>query len=137
MSTRSCWIGLCLVLATGLASTGLAQVPPEMRHAFRINPEDGCYRYTGDAIEFTGMFRKSSYVGIVMRTLDAAGQPMPEAEETRTPAMDAPLVASTAPETWFGPLATGGLHTITFIPCTAFGSSAHVVICGRMHPPRR
>lgn len=133
--TKICGVaGICLALATSL-TTVMAQVPPELQQTFRLDPESGCYRYTGDAVEFTGMFRKGSYVSVTMRTLDDKGQQLPEAEENRTPVMDAPIVDSETPETWFGPLATGGNHTITFIPRAMFGSSAEVVICGRVHPP--
>lgn len=123
--------GICLALATSAA----AQVPPEMRQAFRLDSESGCYSYTGDAVEFTGTFRTGSYVSVTMRTLDASGKPVPSAEEMRTPSMDAPVVKGDGPEMWFGPLATGGSQTITFMPRAMFGSTAHVVICGRIHPP--
>ncbi len=123
--------GICLTLATSAA----AQVPAEMQQAFRLDPESGCYSYTGDAVEFTGRFRTGSYVGVTMRTLDAKGEPVPPSEEMRTPPMDALIATGSGPETWFGPLAMGGTHTITFMPRAMFGSTAHVVICGRVHPP--
>lgn len=126
--------GACIVLAI-LPTPGMAQVPPELRQVFRLDPESGCYRYTGDAAEFIGTFRKGSYVSVLMRTLDETGQPVPAAEETRTPGMDAPIVDTDTPETWFGPLVRGGSHGISFMPRAAFGSSAEVVICGRVHPP--
>lgn len=133
MRKRYGMTGMCLAL---VATSGMAQVPPELRQDFRLDPESGCYRTTDDAVEFTGTFRRGSYVGVTMRTLDASGQPVPEAEEMRTPVMDAPIVEGETPETWFGPLATGGTHTITFTPRAAFGSTAEVTICGRVHPPR-
>lgn len=123
--------GICLALAT----SATAQMPPEMQQAFGLDPESGCYTYTGDAVEFTGRFRTGSYVGVTMRTLDAKGEPVPPNEEMRTPSMDAPIATGSGPEMWFGPLATGGTHTITFMPRAMFGSTAHVVICGRVHPP--
>lgn len=133
MRNRYSMAGVCLAL---VATSTMAQVPPELRQAFKIDPESGCYRYTGDAVEFIGTFRKGSYVGVTMRTLDDKGQPVPQVEEMRTPVMDAPIVEDQTQGMWFGPLAMGGTHTITFMPRAAFGSTAEVVICGRVHPPR-
>lgn len=44
MCKRYSLTGVCLALATGLTTSGMAQVPPELQQAFRIDPESGCYR---------------------------------------------------------------------------------------------
>ncbi|MCW1410752.1 MULTISPECIES: hypothetical protein [Rhizobium] len=120
------------------AATQAQEEAPSPIHpqTFKLNPADGCYRYSGDAVEFVGRFKAGSYLGITMNTLDANGLPSPPDKEERVPAMDAPECRTEASGFWFGPLPQSKDYLITFIPRAAFGSSAVVTLCGRTTPPR-
>jgi hypothetical protein len=128
---------MSLLLAWPGAIQAQEEAPPPIRpQMFKLNPNDGCYRYTGDAVEFVGRFKTGSYIGVTMNTLDANGLPLPPNKEERIPATDAPKFATDASGFWFGPLPQSKEYTITFIPRAAFGSPAVVAICGRMTPPK-
>lgn len=129
----------CVVLTA--AVTAAAQDEPRhpllKRQAFKLNPEDGCFRYTGTAYEFTGRFRAGAYVSITMHTLDDAGQPAPAGDEQRIPIMDAPEYRTADPASWFGPLPASRTYSIGFMPSFTHGSLGQVVICGRVSPPEQ
>ncbi|MBY2985674.1 hypothetical protein [Rhizobium leguminosarum] len=112
----------------------VGRLPPPT--IIKLNPADGCYRYSGDAVEFTGRFKAGSYIGVTMNTLDPNGLPSPPNREERIPAADAPEFQTEASGFWFGPLPQSKDYVVSFIPRAAFGSSAVVYICGRTTPPR-
>lgn len=111
--------------------------PPITRQVFKLNPDDGCFRYAGTAVEFTGRFLAGAYVRVAMSTLDATGQPVPAADEQRIPSMDAPEFKTADPASWFGPLRESRAYSIGFTPSAAFGHPGRVVICGRTSPPEQ
>ncbi|TBD04574.1 hypothetical protein ELH21_09300 [Rhizobium leguminosarum] len=127
-------IGL-LVAWTGAMQAQEEAPPPIRPQTFKLNPNDGCYRYIGDAVEFVGRFKAGSYIGVTMNTLDANGLPSPPNKEERIPAADAPEFQTDAAGFWFGPVPQSKEYAITFMPRAAFGSTAIVSICGRMTPP--
>ncbi|NEI65008.1 hypothetical protein [Rhizobium leguminosarum] len=129
-------IGLLLLMWPVAVHTQEATAPPMRPQTFKLNSDDGCYRYIGDAVEFVGRFKAGSYIGVTMNTLDPNGLPSPPDKEERIPATDAPEFTTDASGFWFGPVPQSKEYTITFIPRAAFGSAAVVAICGRMTPPK-
>ncbi|SOC48179.1 hypothetical protein SAMN05892877_14123 [Rhizobium subbaraonis] len=115
------------VVASFLATTASGQEeplhPPLEQQAFSLDPEDGCFRYSGTAFDFVGRFRAGAYVSVTMDN--------PE----RFPAMDAPEYKAPGSASWFGPLPESRNYGITFTPSYLHGSSDRVEICGRMSPP--
>lgn len=94
-----------LLVAWPGAMQAQEQAPPPIRpQTFKLNPIDGCYRYSGDAVEFVGRFMAGSYIGVTMNTLDANGLPFPPDKEERIPAADAPEFQTDASGFWFGPV---------------------------------
>ncbi|KAA6490843.1 hypothetical protein DXT98_01395 [Agrobacterium sp. ICMP 7243] len=123
-----------------LAAPTVAQTetqPPILRQTFKLNPEDGCFRYTGKAFEFTGRFRAGAYVSVTATTLNEAGQPAPAGDEQRIPIMDAPEYRTADPASWFGPLPASRMYSIGFMPSFTHGSPGQVVICGRVSAPEQ
>ncbi len=125
--------GTCLLAIPAFAQEETRS--PIVRQAFKLAPDDGCFHYQGNAVEFIGRFRAGSYVSVTMHTLDEAGQPLPASDEQRVPVMDAPDFRASGPVSWFGPLPASRPYTISFMPTAAFGYSGQVIICGRMVPP--
>lgn len=113
-------LGACLLAAPAFAQE---ERPPITRQAFKLDPETGCFDYTGPAVEFTGRFRAGSYVGVTMD------------DPERIPAMDAPEHKTPGSVSWFGPLPESRTYGIMFAPSYLHGSRGHVVICGRTAPP--
>lgn len=105
----------------------------------KLSPNDGCWRYSGDAISFHGKFRKGAYLGVTMATIDeATGLPVPDAQEGRVPVIDedVPTVQQTAGRAWFGPLPESRQYTIMFSPRAEWGTNALVTVCGRTSAPQ-
>ncbi|RFB90336.1 hypothetical protein B5K11_19985 [Rhizobium leguminosarum bv. trifolii] len=136
---RSQLVAIAFTMAiASFAHAEEAEVPGKLPSptVIKLNPADGCYRYSGDAVEFVGRFKVGSYIGVTMNTLDANGLPSPADREERIPAMDAPEFQTAAPGSWFGPLPQSKDYVITFMPRAAFGSLALVTICGRAAVPQ-
>ncbi|MGO6982543.1 hypothetical protein [Rhizobium leguminosarum] len=139
MTVRSCLSATIFTLAVaGSVHAEDAEVvgklpPPSV---IKLNPADGCYRYSGDAVRFAGHFKTGSYIGVTMNTLDANGLPSPPDKEERIPTADIPEFRTDASGSWFGPLPQSKTYGITFMPRAAFGSTAVVTICSRTTPPK-
>ncbi len=132
-------LAVVAVAAISSPAPGVAARPetpaPIVRQAFRLSPTDGCFRYTGDAVEFVGRLRAGSYISVVMQTQGDDRQPVPADEEQRVPNMDAPEYKTPDKAFWFGPLPQSRRYTIGFGPTAAFGYTGRVTICGRTAAP--
>ncbi|MCW0983289.1 hypothetical protein OK142_20910 [Agrobacterium sp. BT-220-3] len=126
---------LCLVLGAAPAIAQQEVRPLPARQSFKLDAESGCFGYRGTAAEFVGHFKRGAYVTVTMQTLDASGRPVPASEEQRIPVLDEPGHATGDGAYWFGPLPKTGPYVITFMPQSAFGHPANVVICGRTFAP--
>jgi hypothetical protein len=124
---------ISLLASSASASQELRPLPKRLN--FKLSSIDGCFRYTGKAVEFVGRFNVGSYVSVVMNSLDDAGRPSAAGEEVRIPVIDAPTYGSAAPGYWFGPLPKSRSYSTSFMPTAAFGSIGKVVICERVSPP--
>lgn len=117
----SLMLGLLLVSAP-VASHAEGRAPI-IRKEFKLDPESGCFRYTGNALEFVGRFKAGAYVHVTMDN--------PE----RIPVMNAPEYKASGPGVWYGPLDKTGAYSITFYPSFTHGSVDSVSICGRVRAP--
>lgn len=115
-------MGACLLAAAALADTELAH-PVPTRQAFRLNPETGCFLYSGTAAEFVGRFRRGAYVSVTMD------------DPERIPVMDAPEFKAPGSLSWFGPLPATRDYSIMYTPAMLIGTPGKVVICGTTLPP--
>lgn len=96
---------------------------PIIRKVFKLDPESGCFQYTGRALEFIGRFKAGAYVHITMD------------DPERIPMLDAPEVKAKGRGIWYGPVAKTGTYSIMFYPTYTHGSVDNVHICGSMVPP--
>lgn len=48
---------LGILTATLPVAAHAESLPPVLQKPFKLNPETGCFSYTGKAVEFTGQFR--------------------------------------------------------------------------------
>lgn len=123
-----------MAILTGTTMAGEAQ-PPLIRQPIALGG-DGCFRYTGNAVQFAGRFPAGRYVEVTMKTLGGDGLPVPAGEELRSPFMDAPEYRTPDAAYWFGPLPESRRYTIGFVPRAAFGSVVQVTVCSRETPPK-
>lgn len=115
-------ISVMSVATPALAETELAHPVPTLQ-SFKLDPETGCYHYTGRAGQFIAKFKRGAYVSVVMD------------DSERIPIMDAPEFKTNGPGVWFGPLPESRNYIIEFMPAMLIGSPGMVDICGRTSSP--